>query len=429
MDKTFRRASSRRHDLDWLRVFGIYMLFPVHVAIVFSPLPFYHIRNSTVSLRMLLILAFIEPWMMPLFFVMAGWAMFHSLRFRGSRGFLKRRVQKLLIPLAVGCVILGPPIKYLELRSGFDASYESLCASAEFRQGFGPCIPAPPQPTPTPGGGAAVAPPFNEGFFEFWPTFFTRFDRFTWSHLWFLGYLFTFSLLYLPLFRRLMKTRHSFTRAGAAWVYLPMVPLLLIEIVLRPHWPGFQNLYNDWANFAYFSTCLIAGFVLARHPALEQALQREWKRALGIYLGGMALRVLLGLRVYLGLGGVASPALWSVALVVASWGGVVALLGFARSRLSHPNAVLDYLIESAYPVYFLHQTAVVFIGYGIIQLSLRIAAKYVLLLAASFTATLVVYHFIVRPILRFAFGMKPVPRKVGPAKEGRVTTFDARWKT
>jgi glucan biosynthesis protein C len=406
MDKTFGRVSSRRHDLDWLRVFGIYMLFPVHVAIVFSPLPFYHIRNSTVSLRMLLFLAFVEPWIMPLFFVMAGWAMFHSLRFRGSRGFLKRRVQKLLIPLVVGCVIFGPPIKYIELRSGFDANYRSLCASSEFQQGFGPCIPA----------GPPIALPFSEGFFEFWPTFFTRFDRFTWSHLWFLGYLFTFSLLYLPLFRWLMKTRHSFTRAGTAWVYLPMVPLILIEIVLRPHWPGFQNLYDDWANFAYFSTCLIMGFMLAKYPALEQAVQREWKRALGIYLGGMALRVLLGVRVFLGIGGVTSPALWSVSLVVASWGGVVALLGFARHRLAHTNAVLDYLSESAYPVYFLHQAAVVCIGYGIIQLSLRIAVKYVLLLAASFTATMAVYHFVVRPVLRLAFGMKPMAGEVGSAE-------------
>jgi glucan biosynthesis protein C len=406
MDKTFGRAFSRRYDLDWLRVFAIYMLFPVHVAIVFSPLPFYHIRNSTVSLRMLLALAFVEPWIMPLFFVMAGWGLFHSLRFRGSRGFLKRRVQKLLIPLLVGCAIFGPPIKYLELRSGFDANYLSLCASTEFRQGFGPCI-----PTSSP-----IVAPFNEGFLEFWPTFFTRFDRFTWSHLWFLGYLFTFSVLYLPLFRRLMKTRHSFTRASAVWVYLPMVPLLLIEIALRPRWPGFQNLYDDWANFAYFSTCLIAGFLLARHPIFEQALQREWKRALGIYLGGMAIRVLLGLRVYLGIGGVASPALWSVALVVASWGGVVALLGFARSYLSHTNAVLDYLSESAYPIYFLHQAAVMGIGYGIIQLSFRIRAKYVLLLAASFATTLAVYHFVVRPVLRSVFGMKPMARRMGRAE-------------
>ena len=412
MDKTFRRASSRRHDLDWLRVFGIYMLFPVHVAIVFSPLPFYHIRNSTVSFGMLVFLAIVEPWIMPLFFVLAGWATFYSLRFRGWRRFLKQRVQKLLIPLVVGCVLFGPPIKYLELRSGFDGTPLSLCDRTDPTHRFGPCIPLPPPAPPNFGGREAVSPPFDESFLEFWPTFFTQFDRFTWSHLWFLGYLFTFSLFYLPLFSWLIKTRHKFTRAGAAWVYLPMVPLVLIEIILRPHWPGLQNLYNDWANFAYHSVLLIAGFLLAKYPALEQALHREWKRALGISLVGMALRVPSATGIII------SPAVSYVGLVVAGWGAIVALLGFAHSRLTHTNAVLEYLKESAFPVYILHQAAVVCIGYGIIQLPLGITVKYALLLVASFAATLAAYELIVKrvPVLRFAFGMNPITRKVRPAK-------------
>ena len=79
--------------------------------------------------------------------------------------------------------------------------------------------------------------------------------------------------------------------------------------------------------------------------------------------------------------------------------------------------MLDYFKESAYPVYILHQAAVVCIGYGIIRLSLGMAAKYALLLAASFTATLAAYQFIVRPvpILRFAFGMKPMTRRADPS--------------
>jgi len=418
MDGTSPIASSRRYDLDWVRALATYMLLPIHVAIVFSPLPFYHIRNSTVSLGMLALLAFGGPWFMPLFFVLAGWALCHSLRARGSGGLLKERFQKLFIPLIVGCLLFGPPIKYLELRSGFDANYLSACSSANQTYPFGPCLPATPAATP---------PPFAESFLEFWPTFFTRFDRFTWSHLWFLGYLCTFSLLYLPLFRWLTKLRHNWVPVGTAWVYLPMISLLWSEITLRPHWPGIQNLYNDWANFAYFSTCLIAGFLLARYPALEQALRREWKRALGIGLLGMALRAPLVV------GTAISPILSSLGLVLTGWGVIVALLGFAQDRLSpiskrtlrRTNALLAYLKESAYPVYILHQAAVVGIGYWIIQLPLGIAAKYALLLAASFAATLAAYEFVVRriPVLRLAFGMKPLPRQVGPEKTGAVTAI------
>jgi hypothetical protein len=369
----------------------------------FSPIPFYHIRNSTVSSWMLALFAFGGPWFMPLAFVVAGCVLFYSLRARGGGGFLKERCQKLLIPLIVGCALLGPPIKYLELRSGFDANYLSTCAITSQAYPFGPCIPA----------SSTAAASFTKGFLEFWPTFFTDFRHFTWSHLWFMGYLFVFSLLYLPLFWWLTKSRYNLARAGAAWVYLPMIPLLWIEITLRPRWPGIQNLHNDWANFAYFSTCLIAGFLLARYPALEQTLRREWKRALGVSLVGMALRVPLAL------GMAVSPILSSLSLVLASWGTIIAVLGLAQVRLARTDAVLDYLKESVYPVYFLHQVAVVYIGYGIIRLPLGIAAKYALLVSASLIITLAIYELIVRriPIVRRVFGVQPRPRKVGPAKK------------
>jgi surface polysaccharide O-acyltransferase-like enzyme len=411
MGKTSPTALGRRYGIDWLRVAATYLLLPIHVAIVFSPLPFYHIRNSSVSFGMLVFLAIVEPWIMPLFFVLAGWAIFYSLRARGGRSFLKERVQKLLIPLLAGCVLFGPPIKYLELRSGFNATPLSLCSTADPTHRFGPCIPA----------GPAVAPPFTESFLEFWPTFFLHFDRFTWSHLWFLGYLFTLSVFYLPLFLGLMKAGRSPARLRAACLYLPMIPLLLIEILLRPYWPGLQTLYHDWANLAYYSTCLIAGFLLARYGAVEQALEREWKRALGIGLAGLALRVPTAV------GLIVSPTLSAVSLVVAGWGTIVGLVGLAQSRLAHRKAALEYLSESAFPVYILHQAAVVCLGYAIIQLPLGIGSKYVLLLAAALAATLGAYQFIVRPIpvLRFAFGMKPLARKAPPG-QGVAQALDRR---
>ena len=44
---------TRRTDVDWLRVFATYLLFPFHTAMVFNPAPFYHIRNVDLSLGML----------------------------------------------------------------------------------------------------------------------------------------------------------------------------------------------------------------------------------------------------------------------------------------------------------------------------------------------------------------------------------------
>jgi len=44
-----RSSTSRRHDIDWLRVGAVYLLFVFHAAMVFNPAPFYHIRNRSPS--------------------------------------------------------------------------------------------------------------------------------------------------------------------------------------------------------------------------------------------------------------------------------------------------------------------------------------------------------------------------------------------
>jgi glucan biosynthesis protein C len=386
-------AAPRRHDLDWLRVFATYLLFVFHVGMVFNPAPFYHIRNADLSVALLVLCGFISLWHMPLFFLLAGWSAFASIEARGPGGFLRERVGKLLVPLLAGCVLLMPPIKYLELRSGLDLSHTGLRVAPAAQAGFAPVIPS----------GLPAAAPFDEGFLEFLPTFFTELDRFTWAHLWFLAYLFAFTLLYQPLFAWLRRDGERFAHAGAAWVYAPIVPLALVQLTLRERWPGIQNLYDDWANVAYYSTFLLAGFLLARHPALERSLHREWKPALaiGVATAGVLLLAVLGV--------VRSPAVLLAGSAVAGWCFVVALLGIAHACVTRTGPALAYLVESAFPVYVLHQSAIVLIGYPLLTLPLGIAPKYVLLLAASVTATLAVYHLGVRPFAlpRLLLGMRP----------------------
>ena len=397
----------RRRDVDWLRILAVYLLFVFHVAMVFNPAPFYHIRNRDLSFAMLVGAGFISLWHMPLFFLLAGWSAHASLAARGTAGFMKERILKLWLPLAAGCVLLMPAIKYLELRTGLDANYTGLYVSAALQPSFATVIPQ----------GLPVMAPFGDSFLEFLPTFFTRLDRFTWAHLWFVAYLLVFTVLYLPLFRWLRGRRGELAHAPGWWVYLPIVPLTLVQVFLRPHWPGLQNLYDDWANVGYYSTYLLAGFLLARYPSLERAVHREWRRALGV---GLAATLVLLLGV---LGAFNAPSVLLSGTAVAGWCFVVALLGAAHRFLSPVAAGLPYLTESAFPVYWLHQSAIVLIGYPIVHLELGIASKYALLLVASVSATLAVHHLVVRrfAITRLCVGMKvrlsnaPTHRLVRPA--------------
>ena len=398
--------TTRRPDIDWLRVFAVYLLFVFHVGKVFDPAPFYHIRNADLSFGMLVLCGFIGLWHMPLFFLLAGWSAVASLEKRGTRAFVTERVRKLAIPLLAGSALLGPPIKYLELRSGLDLNHAGLWVTAPLQAGFRAVIPS----------GLPIAHPFDESFLSFLPTFFTRLDRFTWAHLWFLAYLFTLTLLYLPAFGWLLRRRDRLTDLRPAMVYLPILPLAVIQVTMRSRWPGIYNLYSDWANIAYYSVFLVAGFLLACHPALERLVQREWKRSLALSLGATAVLLLAVLGV------IGSSTVLLVGSAVAGWCFVVAFVGLAHRFLTASSPTLHFLSESAFPVYVLHQAAIVLPGYFLIRLPMGIGAKFVLLLLLSVSLTLAAYQWLVRPfaVPRFLLGMKP---KVCPLR--RPVTLSA----
>src|SRR5262249_58952639 len=73
------------------------------------------------------------------------------------------------------------------------------------------------------------------------------------------------------------------------------------------------------------------------------------------------------------------------------------------------SPLLESLIESAFPVYVLHQAAIVIPGYFLIRSSLGIPAKFFSLVLVSAGLTLAVYQWLVRPfaVPRFLLGMKP----------------------
>src|SRR6267378_2046708 len=145
----------------------------------------------------------------------------------------------------------------------------------------------------------------------------------------------------------------------------------------------------DWLRVLAVYLYLVAGFLLACHPMLERLVQREWKRSLAVGLGATAV-LLIG-------------------SAVAGWCFVVALVGLAHQFLTTSGPALRYLSESAFPVYVLHQAAIVLPGYFLIRLPLGIGTKFVLLLILSVSLTLAVYRWLVQPFTlpRFLLGMKP----------------------
>jgi len=378
MTSTLPAGAARRNDIDWLRIGATYLLFAFHIGKVFDVAPFYHLKNAELSEGMGYFTGFVHQWHMRLFFLLAGWSLFASLAKRGKQRFLTERTRRILVPFAAGCLLFAPFMRYAEVLNGVFF---------------------------TPAGEASGAFA-GASFFEFLPHFFTL-EAFSWAHLWFLIYLFVFTLLYLPLFQRLIDGGGELRELSAAWIYAPILPLALIQVTMRDRWPGIQNLYDDWANFLFYSLFFIAGFLLARYPELERAAHREWKRAALLGLGA-CLAMTLPWEAVLDRPEVATRALSGAA----AWGCVLGLLGFARQYVTAGGSALRYLRESSLPIYILHSPAIVLVGYWVIQLDAGIPEKFALILASSVGLSLAVYHFAVRRSdpLRVLFGMRAATR-------------------
>lgn len=360
--------NDRRYDIDWLRIFATYLLFPFHVGKVFDVPPYYHIKNATLSDGLGVLTSYIHLWHMPLFFLLAGWSLHASLSLRGPWAVMGERFKRIFIPFLFGCLTLCVGLGYIE---------HILMKHVQM------------------------------SFLDFIPRFFTSLDYFTWGHLWFLIYLFTFTLLYFPLFWRLARKPASSAPVNSWLLYLPIPVMMFLQITLRIWWPGYQNLVSDWGNFTYYSIFMWLGFLLGRRPALREAISREWKRAGVIALVSSA--VFIYFEINDPESDVAEHLLYFSLGTIVGYTAIMAILGWAYDHLRFRNTALDYLAESALPVYILHQGGIVFPGWFIIQMGAPIIVKYPLLLVTAVTVTVLAYHFVIRSInpLRFLFGMKP----------------------
>lgn len=92
----------RKHYIDNLRSMTILLLFPVHSFMVWNDFgtKFYIWQGENKLLSTLIVL--VNPWFMPLLFVLAGMSARYALEKRSRRDFVRQRIRKLLIPFLCG---------------------------------------------------------------------------------------------------------------------------------------------------------------------------------------------------------------------------------------------------------------------------------------------------------------------------------------
>jgi len=367
---------NRRHDLDWLRVLAILLLQVFHTGMAFNSWG-WHIKNADPLPWLDLPMAFLHQWRMPLLFFISGVGTTFALRSRRLSGFVKERHRRLLWPLVFGMLVVIPPQVYCE-RLFHGVNYPS--------------------------------------YWDFYKTIFYGVSypqgNTSWHHLWFVVYLFVFSMLTVPLLagfgtRRGQIMLEAFRNwlAKGARVYVLIAPLALIQVGLRPYWPTQQNLVADWANFSFQLFHFWCGILIASHPGIWDRIESLRRISLG--LGLTSLAVLLVDDVAGVKGGYAYPIEYTL-LSCLTWFWILSALGYGKHCLNFRNRFISYANEGIYPFYILHQTVIVVIGYHLVTWPLGPNTKFGLLLVLSFAGSVAIYELLIRRWnwVRPCFGLK-----------------------
>jgi len=319
---------------------------------------------------------------MPLLFVIAGAGMWFALRRRTGTQLFKERTVRLLVPLVVGMFLIVPPQVFYErlFRGQWEGGYLSflLERTLQFQ-------------------------PYPQG-------------DFSWHHLWFIVYLYVYVPLLLP--AMLWWKRAALRLQPGPWLYALALPLGINEAVLKPLFPEAHNLLSDWYVFNHYLLFTIYGLVLASMPNVWPWIA---SRRHGLLLTGAAIYVIATILFVKGVfhRDTAFDAFIATAF---TWACVLAFIGYGYQHLSFSNSLLRWARDASYPIYILHQTVIVAIGYYAIQTSWSPGVKYWTVLAATMVSCGLLYEFVVRRfgITRLIFGMKPERPKVVPNARAAV---------
>ena len=382
------QVKSRLYYMDWLRVWAMTFVFLVHCAMPFSDVEdAWHIQFDQTNMAFSMFSGFPYQWVMHLFFFLAGTGTFLALGSRTPRQYLVERFQRLFVPFLFGSLAFTALQEYVSETSKYGSQGSFL---QFYPRLYADCI------VNSPG--------------------ILRFDCFG-SHLWFLGFLFLYSILTLPLIVWLSDSYKSglINRMAAfseKWggILVFFLPTALIQAGLRARFPG----HTDWSDFFLWLIYFALGYVFMSDRRFLDSVVRHRYFALGT--GVVCLVIMSILLLNFGYVDVweinpefsTGYALYQVLRSFNSWLWVIAFVGLGIRHLDIGNGLVRYSREALLPFYIVHHVVLVLLAFMLIPWHPPLLVKFLTLLTSAFLITLGLYELLVRRFkwLRFLFGLR-----------------------
>ncbi len=387
----------RRPDLDWIRVIAFGVLIFFHAAVAFMPHAIPMTVNAVPSPTMMAFVAFLHQFRLSLLFLVSGMGICFALRRRSTREFLLNRMHRLVVPLIFGVLVLVPPMVWMEKR--YAGQFQGSLLDLYFEL-------------------------FTHGVYPH--------GYLSWHHFWFVAYLFLMCGLLVPIVNwlrtpngeRLFSYWLAKMVPGAA-IYWMILPLVVVELLLRVWFPGFRDLLHDWASFSHWFLVLLAGYGLASHaPLFDRIKALVW---ISVVLACSCSVLMFQLFYDPSTGDLApmqsSLPLWLGYLIYCVlgmtnvWCWVLACTGLALRFLTRGGPILNYLNDAVYPLFCLHLPVMVAWETVLLPLDWPVLIKYCALTGATLVTTLLFHHVVVR---HSAFLSRMLGRQFEPRRETRV---------
>ncbi|NUS61032.1 MAG: acyltransferase family protein [Lysobacter sp.] len=371
----------RRHDIDALRAlaFGLLILYHWGMLYVGGDDWDWHLKSTHLAEWLQLPMLAVNRWRMDLIFLISGLSVHFLLRDTRIGRFLVLRSWRLLLPLTFGMWVVVPIQPYAE-----------GVANGLVEPGFFDFLVRYYGHTAWP-----------EGAFAGWE------HGFTWNHLWYLAYLWTYTCVFALLLPVLRRVPNPLARLRGAWLLvLPALPLAVFTLLLQPHFDDTGDLVNDWYRHSIYFTVFLYGWWLGTHEGVWSELVRLRRRALLGAVALFAVYVTLALALPEDVGDAMQSLIWILRNLYIWW-MLCAILGYGRAYLNRPFRWLPWANEAVYPWYMLHQSLIVAFAYWLLPMHLGPIVEPALVLIGT-VAGCALLHAVIRrsAVLRPLFGLK-----------------------
>jgi glucan biosynthesis protein C len=383
----------RHYDLDWLRTLAFGLLILYHIGMYYVADWGWHIKSDVTSEALQNLMVLPNQWRMSLLFFISAMAL-ALVQQRSSRvSLFGLRSNRLLIPLLCGMFIVVVPQVY------FEALSQQLIES---------------------------------GYLSFWWQYInpntellrdhhSPIGLLTWNHLWFLPYLWCYSVLVLlfagPL-NRLAQANWLQGLPGRYAFLLIVASMMVVWLTLRAQFPSTHALLDDWYNHGKYMLAFVGGYLFARQG-------NWWQQVIHCRRYFLLAALLCYSLIIADRNGVFGSLpdneitfmlrlVFSAVLSLNHWCWILALVGYAGRYLNRPTNKLDkdggllhYSNNAILPWYMLHQTLIIVFAVWLKPLALPAGIEAIALIVLTCLGCWAGYELIKRFWLsRWLFGLK-----------------------